>query len=333
MPRRAGTGPRAEAGGGAMREGYGTRAPRADEAEQVAALVHEAERSQDPTAGARTPAEFRAVWSRLELARDARVATAPDGTLAGYAQVDVVRPGRLHADGYTRPGHLGTGIGAALIDWSGDRARRLAATAPHAGAPATLLHYVMLDGAADRMLRARDYRLVRVHQRMRRSLAGPLPAPRWPEGVTVRPCDGTPEELRRVHACAEEAFADRYEGVGRTFERWSADLVHERTDPALWVLAERAGRIVGVAVCDLTTVQGAPSGEVCQLAVAREARRTGLGKALLLAAFARFADRGVTTVGLDVDSESPTGAHRLYAGAQMAVTATIGQFERGLPAR
>ncbi|EFE80230.1 MULTISPECIES: hypothetical protein [Streptomyces] len=212
MPRRAGTGPRAEAGGGAMREGYGTRAPRAEEAEQVAALVHEAERSQDPTAGARTPAEFRAVWSRLDLARDARVATAPDGTLAGYAQVDVVRPGRLHADGYTRPGHLGTGIGAALIDWSGDRARRLAATAPHAGAPATLLHYVMLDGAADRMLRARDYRFVRVHQRMRRSLTGPLPAPRWPEGVTVRPCDGTPEELRRVHACAEEAFADRYEG-------------------------------------------------------------------------------------------------------------------------
>ncbi len=175
-----------------MREGYGTRAPRAEEAAQVAALVHEAERSQDPTAGARTPAEFRAVWSRLDLARDARVATAPDGTLAGYAQVDVVRPGRLHADGYTRSGHLGTGIGAALIDWSGDRARRLAATAPHAGAPATLLHYVMLDGAADRMLRARDYRLVRVHQRMRRSLAGPLPAPRWPEGVTVRPATAPP---------------------------------------------------------------------------------------------------------------------------------------------
>ncbi|WP_229360143.1 GNAT family N-acetyltransferase [Streptomyces albidoflavus] len=121
--------------------------------------------------------------------------------------------------------------------------------------------------------------------------------------------------------------------MGRTFERWSADLVHERTDPALWVLAERAGRIVGVAVCDLTTVQDAPSGEVCQLAVAREARRTGLGKALLLAAFARFADRGATTVGLDVDSESPTGAHHLYARAGMAVTATIGQFELSLPAR
>ncbi|MFD4988726.1 GNAT family N-acetyltransferase [Streptomyces sp. NPDC058374] len=315
-----------------MRTGYGTRAPRAEEAAQVAALVHEAERSQDPTAGARTPAEFRAVWSRLDLARDALVATAPDGSLAGYAQVDVVRPGRLHADGYTRPGHLGAGIGGALIDWSGERARELAATAPHAGAPATLLHYVMLDGAADRMLRARGYRLARVHQRMRRSLAGPLPEPVWPEGVTVRACDGSPEELRRVHACAEEAFADRHEGAGRTFERWSADLLHEATDPFLWVLAERAGRIVGVAVCDLTTVQDAPSGEVCQLAVAREARRTGLGKALLLAAFARFAARSVTTVGLDVDSESPTGAHHLYARAGMEVTATIGQFEETLPA-
>ncbi|MFC7467146.1 GNAT family N-acetyltransferase [Actinomadura keratinilytica] len=190
----------------------------------------------------------------------------------------------------------------------------------------------MLDGAADRMLRARGYRLVRVHQRMRRPW---LPAARAPvaRGRHRPPLRRHPRGAAPRPRLRGGGVRRPVRGVGRTFERWSADLVHERTDPALWVLAERAGRIVGVAVCDLTTVQDAPSGEVCQLAVAREARRTGLGKALLLAAFARFADRGATTVGLDVDSESPTGAHHLYAHAGMAVTATIGQFELSLPAR
>ena len=41
-------------------------------------------------------------------------------------------------------------------------------------------------------------------------------------------------------------------------------------------------------------------------------RRRGLGRALLLHAFAEFRERGLPRAGLSVDSASPTGAHRLY---------------------
>ncbi|MCA1224099.1 hypothetical protein [Streptomyces sp. 8L] len=54
---------------------------------------------------------------------------------------------------------------------------------------------------------------------------------------------------------------------------------------------------------------------------------------MLLASFALFAKRGAASIGLDVDTESPTGAHVLYALAGMEVTVAIGQFERDVPHR
>ena len=48
-------------------------------------------------------------------------------------------------------------------------------------------------------------------------------------------------------------------------------------------------------------------------------RKRGLGLALLRQAFAEFYRHGWTQVGLDVDSESETGATRLYERAGMRV--------------
>ena len=49
-------------------------------------------------------------------------------------------------------------------------------------------------------------------------------------------------------------------------------------------------------------------------------RQRGIGLALLQHAFGEFYRRGVRTVELSVDSESPTGAPRLYLRAGMEVT-------------
>jgi mycothiol synthase len=66
------------------------------------------------------------------------------------------------------------------------------------------------------------------------------------------------------------------------------------------------------------------------LAVRREWRRRGTGRALLLRVFAEFTDRGFERVGLGVDSESPTGAHTLYESAGMRVTRHLDIVERQL---
>ena len=48
------------------------------------------------------------------------------------------------------------------------------------------------------------------------------------------------------------------------------------------------------------------------LAVAKEFRGRGLGRLLLQTAFATYAAKGCTAVGLGVDMTNPTGAYRLY---------------------
>ena len=152
----------------------------------------------------------------------------------------------------------------------------------------------------------------------------------WPDGVNVRACDGSRDDLRRVHACVEEAFGDRWGRAPRSYDQWAEDMLYEGFDPALWLVAERAGRMVGASLCRARQVKGQDAGEIGQLGVRREARRLGLGRALLLAGFALFAERGAASVGLDVDSESPTGANRLYEQVGMATTMAIGQLEREL---
>lgn len=309
-----------------MKPGYDIRAPHGSDLPAIVDAVNAAGRAGDATAAARTADEFLRAWSRLDTDLDAWVVTSPGGGIAGYGHV-VPEPheNRAHADAYTHPAHEGAGIGTLLLERIETRAAALASAADR---PLSLVNYVYLDGASERLLRARGYRRTRVHQRMAITWDGPLATPEWADGVTLRSCTGTAEDLRAVHACIEGAFGDRWGRGPRSYEEWADDMLYDGFDPSLWLLAERAGRIAGAALCRFRDVEGEPAGEVGQLGVTREDRRLGIGRALLLSAFALFAGRGASSVGLDVDSESPTGAHLLYARAGMAVTVSIGRFER-----
>ncbi|MGW0858799.1 GNAT family N-acetyltransferase [Streptomyces sp. NPDC002690] len=312
-----------------MKPGYDIRAPRRSELTEILDTVNAAGRAGDATAAAQTVDEYLRVWSRLDTGRDAWIVTGPGGEVAGYGQVtSETDEGRVHADVYTHPGHEGAGIGTRLLELAEARAAELAAGA---GRDLSLFNYVYLGGVSERLLRARGYRRTRVHQRMTIALDGPRAAPVWADGVTLRSCTGTAEDLRAVHACVEDAFRDRWGGGPRPYDVWADDLLYDGFDPSLWLLAERDGRIAGAALCRFRDVRGGPAGEVGQLAVRSRDRRLGIGRSLLLSSFALFAGRGASSVGLDVDSESLTGAHLLYARAGMAVTVSIGRFEREVP--
>jgi ribosomal protein S18 acetylase RimI-like enzyme len=62
--------------------------------------------------------------------------------------------------------------------------------------------------------------------------------------------------------------------------------------------------------------------------VLRPWRRRGLGRALLLQAFAAFRERGLARAALGVDAESLTGANRLYESAGMHVAARFDIYEK-----
>jgi len=153
------------------------------------------------------------------------------------------------------------------------------------------------------------------------------PPPRWPEGIEVRTLRAGDERV--FHAVQHEAFEDSWEPMRMPFEEWEHWFLGSspRFDPELWFLALAGDEPAGVAICH--PHPGDPSlGWVGELGVLRPWRRRGLGRALLLHAFAAFRGRGLMRAGLGVDAESLTGANRLYESAGMHVSASFDIYEK-----
>ena len=187
-------------------------------------------------------------------------------------------------------------------------------------------HYVP-DPDADRnaLMQARGWLPARRFWRMRRELDGTLPAPEWPDGVTVRTYERGRDD-RAVHALITTSFREIGGQHERSFEEWKGYLLDtERFDADLYLVAEAAGEVVGAA---LSQPMGTDYGFVRQLAVAPSQRGRGLGLALLHECFRRHAARGFPAPVLGVDAANPTGALDLYEKAGMRVHEQFTRWER-----
>ena len=98
-------------------------------------------------------------------------------------------------------------------------------------------------------------------------------------------------------------------------------------DMSLFFVAERDGEVVGEISCH---AERFGVGFVTTLGVLPEARGLGIGRALLLRAFAAFWERGQPRVGLAVDADNETGATRLYEAAGMRLAFGAITFEKPL---
>jgi len=134
----------------------------------------------------------------------------------------------------------------------------------------------------------------------------PLPAPEWPEGVTITAMDDHADAAYRV-IYDEARWADVPGHSARDREEWRSLFV-EGHDPEQQVLAWQDGRLVGVAL-GKTFSDG--TGWVAQLAVPVDQRGHGLGTALLSEAFGRRIAGGAVRLGLGVSAANPD-ALRMY---------------------
>jgi [ribosomal protein S18]-alanine N-acetyltransferase len=123
-------------------------------------------------------------------------------------------------------------------------------------------------------------------------------------GVHLRPLERA--DLPAVLNIEREAFAVPWRE--RTFRS-----LFLRDDVDL-IAAERDGRLVGYAICWSVADQA----ELGNIAVAAEARGSGVGRALLDGALAKVRVRGVQECFLEV-RESNEGAQRLYRQAGFEV--------------
>ncbi|CAG0934657.1 hypothetical protein TFLX_03617 [Thermoflexales bacterium] len=269
--------------------------------------------------------EMQNYWEapRFDLQQDARVIVAPDGLIVGYEEVYPRSEEHLEFDGYVHPREAGRGLGTILIRWAEAHARQRVAEMQTAGQISLRGNTAAVDQNAGAMFTTEGFALVRQFWRMEIAMTAPPDRPVWPAGIAVRTLRRDQDE-RVVHATVEEAFADHWGHVPRSFEDWAQAVVHtEDFDPTLTFMAFEGNEVAGVVVNRYRDVAW-----VGQLAVRRTWRKRGLGLALLLHSFNEFYQRGDRAVGLGVDAQSLTGATRLYEKAGMQVTKRYDTYEK-----
>lgn len=264
-----------------------------------------------------TAADLLTYWKSpdVELGRDVLLAETPDGRLGGYADLgvhgDVVWLDVRGTDPETLP---------TLLETIEQRAR---SKEPDKN----LWGYTSAEDAPlVELFERTGYRQARHSFHMRIDLDGNHSEPQWPDGVSVRAMrEG---EERRVYEACMASFADTWMFAPDPYDSWLHWMVEEPSfDRSLWFVAEQDGEVAGIILS--RAPENEPGlGWVRVLGVLPEHRRRGLGQALLQHAFAEFARRGFTAVGLGVDAENPTGALRVYERAGMHVERTNLLFEK-----
>ena len=143
---------------------------------------------------------------------------------------------------------------------------------------------------------------------MRRERRGAPPAPRWPDGVTVRAYDGSDAMSADWNDAYNTSFAEHYRFVPSPLSH-IAEITNKpgfRADGVL--LAYRDGRVAGFCRNELFAARG----EIGTLGTVPGARGIGLGRALLrwgVAWLERESPHPVTLL-VDGENESALGLYR-----------------------
>lgn len=254
-------------------------------------------------------------------ARDTIIGRA-DGVAVAYgwnhpmhADVD---PRRVHLTGGVHPGWRRRGIGAAVLAWQLDRARDWYEQTRRAGhgpfraictAEAKLVE-------ARRLYEQAGLTPVRWFADMVRMLDGALPEVSPPPGIRLIPLRRRLyEAVRQAH---NAAFADHWGAQAVDSVRWLEQLGRESSRVGWsWVaLAAASSEVVGYALNSAYQqdweAQGFSEGWTDRLGVRPGWRGRGIASALLAASMRSFAEAGLDAAGLGVDTDSLTGARRLY---------------------
>jgi mycothiol synthase len=318
-----------EAGPSGLPAGYGLRRPQVGDVDEVVALIAAADLAASGQAWA-SRGDLLADWdqSRFDLERVAWLVVADDGRLAAYAWVfDMADHTCIDGQLLVHPEHQWRGLEAPLLEWI----ERFAAAQAAAAAPgrrATLGVWCDRGDRRGELYRDAGFAHARTFRRLRLALDrlpdDPLAyAP--PPGLEVRRFTRGRDERATWETC-QDAFAEHFRSAPQPYEEWLRSAFSEGADTDLWFTAWDGDRMVGAVIC-----YPEPYGAyIDQLAVRRPWRRRGLGRLLLLTAFAAVREHGYAEAVLGVDADNETGAVGLYEGLGMRTAATHDFYEKVL---
>jgi mycothiol synthase len=316
-------------------DGWTVAVPDESDAPELAALLARHEENARGWAGSGEDEVLVEIGAKGAMVRENAVVRDPDGVIRGWASAHDRAAGRmllvLVVD-WRLDEEAADRVAAVLFDWA-DRAAALVGS--RRGLPVQQIDSGAFseDSRQHRWLERFGYDRVRSWWQMNRPVTPEEAdlAHGAGEGVVIRQVKregrGMPDEddLRTVHDILESAFADHFNSREETFDEfifrlredpghrwdhwWIAEIVEDDRD------AEPAGTLVGTVSEGGTDEQGRAKLDgsyVAYLGVLQSARGRGVAKALLNTIIADAAARGRDRVGLEVDADSPTGAHGLY---------------------
>ena len=220
---------------------------------------------------------------------------------------------RVFMVGGVDPSHRKRGIGSSLMVWQIRRGQEILA-----GAPPDLPRYLRtmafdFEKEAIALYERHGLRPIRYFYELIRPVSEVASVPHSP-GIEIVAWDpARDEELREM---TNASFADHWGSTPVDREAWAhrMESFGIRLDLSLMALDE--DRIVGMLLAshfpDDQTVTGRLDGWIATLGTVRSHRKRGIASALVLTACHAFRREGFTHAVLGVDSESPTGAYRLY---------------------
>ena len=241
-----------------------------------------------------------------------------DGGAVGYWQVEWVDttdgPREYRIGCMVDPDWRRRGIGRWMLAEAEAHARQRAAELPSEREHVFGSWQPDVVVGAQELLRRNGYKPVRYFFDMVRPTLDDIVEFPLPEGLELRPVSDD-QHLQLWHADVE-AFQDHWGGFDSSPERleeWKRD---PKWDPTLFVVAWDGDEIAGGVINEISATENAAfnrkRGWLASVFVRRPWRRRGLGRALVAASLLVFRERGLTSAGLGVDADNPTGALRLY---------------------
>ena len=253
-----------------------------------------------------------------DIAHDTLTAVCPDGTIAALALV-LTPPQEdenlAMINGIVHPNHRNKGIGAYILSWMEARARQK--FSHFNDNKPQMLRTSCQDYMTDRisLFEQHHFEAVRYSYKMRRSLSEPLPVKPLPKGVQL--INWTKDLDDALRQTFNEAFSDHWGLTTMTQELWQQFFVgvpQFRSD--LTYLALDGDTLIGFCLnwvnADSNKQTGIGEGWIEAVGTLPAWRGQGLASALLVHSMAAFAAEGLDCAGLDVDTQNPTGALRLY---------------------
>ena len=281
-------------------------------------------------------AGMRATYAHLtrsDPARDILVVEVGD-EIVGYARVQWgdANDGSRYYDGFCflRPDARRRGIGRAMLAWSEDRRRAVAAGHTAAGEAldrprwlTTFVHDGDRGGRA--LLEAAGYEPFRRFFSMLRPDLESIPDLPLPEGLEISQVPRDPVAMRQVFDAANEAFRDHFGWADEGDESFASFIEDPATDPDLWQVAFDGDEVAGAVLNGIhRRSDGRADGWLDSVFTRRPWRRRGLARALIVRSLSLLRARGLQSAALGVDAENANQALALYeaCGFRMASSTT-----------